>query len=88
MRKGLGNDIAARLHLQSIVANHRCCAQRFVHITAFKKTFHLRLLHSFRVIGPYTCQTICLKLQSHRRSITFTLTGSALDSFNLIGDAE
>src|SRR5262249_18282926 len=63
MGERLGDDIAARFHLQPVIANHAGGAQRFIDVAIFQKLPRLGLLQTLRIVRPYS--RIAVGLEFH-----------------------
>src|SRR5262249_4367203 len=79
--EGFRHDIAAALHLQTIVADHARGAECFVDIT--------RIQDAAIMIGEYTGQAIRLKLDTDRhliRSLARYLIGDSEQILDMVSD--
>src|SRR5262245_38373438 len=83
VRERVGDDVALRLALETVVANRSGGFQRFLDVTHFKN-----LTGAVGMIGPYAGQIIGLQLQSHGEPVSHPFAGPLLSRVDFIAPAE
>ena len=83
MSERIGDDDAASLLLEVVVADGVCAAEGFLDVARFE-----RLEFLLSVIGPDAGEEIGLKLEANGELVPLALAGAAASSVDLVGDAE